>query len=294
LSGTAPGAPDPIAARLGSSPPWITGVLNVTPDSFSDGNRFLGRAAALERAHRMRADGAALIEIGGESTAPGASRLTADQELGRIEALVAELAPAMPIAIDTYHTRTAEHCLELGAVAINDVSALRAEPDLARPVAEHAAVLVLMHAKDAPLPHASDRVVTYRDPVEEIAAFLLSRAELAMGAGVAPERIVLDPGAGRFVSLDPAVTWNLLADFRRLVARLRPFRVMVATSRKSFLGLPLAERDPLSQLTGLAGLMGGADFLRTHEPGMAVQFLDAARKLRWLPPSAEVPGARLG
>ena len=279
------GSPDPVPTRLGTAPPWITGVLNVTPDSFSDGARFFEPGAARAHARAMRSDGAAMVEIGGESTAPGATPLTAGEELARIESLVAELAPAMPIAVDTYHVRTAARCLELGAMAINDVSALRAEPDLARPVAEHHALLVLMYAKDGPLPHATDRPVIYRDVVEEIAAFLLARAELALAAGMAVERIVLDPGAGRFVSLDPAVTWCLLADFARLVERLRPFRVMVATSRKGFLGLPLAERDPVSQLTGLAGLMRGAAFLRTHDPRMAVQFLDAARKLRWLPPA---------
>ena len=261
---------------LGSLAPWIMGVLNVTPDSFADGGQFLAAEAAEAQARRLAADGAAIIDIGGESTAPGSRPVGWEEELARIEPVVASLSAGQALSIDTYHARTAARCLELGARIVNDVSAGRAEPEIADVVREHDAVLVMMYAKDGPLPHATDRPVTYQDVTAEIADWLLRRIEWAMARGLAPEQLVIDPGMGRFVSLDPADSWRLLRELDRLVARLAPVPVLIGTSRKGFLGLPLAERDPVSQLTGLLAVQRGAAIVRTHHARMMRQFLDVA------------------
>ncbi len=272
------------AALVASSEPQIIGVLNVTPDSFSDGGRYLDPRSAVEHARRMAAEGAALVEIGGESTAPGSRPLSPAEELARIEEVARELGNGdLGFAVDTYHAATAARCLELGAIAVNDTSALRADPDLARVVAAFDAGLVLMHAKDAPLPHVTDRPKAYGDLVEDLADFLLRRAERAVAAGVDPGRIVLDPGWGRFLSLDPGVSFELLRRLGELVERLRPFPVMVAVSRKGFLGGSGEERDALSQLVALHAVEEGARFIRSHRVGMMRRFLEAAARLGRLP-----------
>lgn len=272
---------DPPASR-----PWIMGVLNVTPDSFSDGGRHLAPETAIAAAREMRAEGATIVDVGGESTAPGSRPVDAAEEQRRVLPVVERLGHEMPLSIDTYRASTAERCLALGAAMINDVSALRADPGLARVVAEHEAGLVLMHAKDGPLPHASDRPAHYRDVVAEIGEFLLRRAEVAIRAGVRETNIALDPGWGRFLALDPAPTWELLDRFDELVARLHPFPVVVGISRKGFLGGDLAERDALSQLLALEAVGKGAAIVRTHNVRLMRRFLETAGRLGHRLPAA--------
>ncbi len=271
---------------LAAPPPWILGVLNLTPDSFSDGGRFGDPESAIAAARAMMREGAAAVDVGGESTAPGRKPVDAATELARIEPVVRALAPEMPLSIDTYHAATAARCLELGARIINDVSALRADPAMVEVVAGSEAALILMHAKDAPLPHVSPRPARYRDVVEEVAAFLLERADFAVRRGIAAERIILDPGWSAFLSHDPEDSWRLLAAFDRFVARVAPFPVMVAVSRKGLLKVPMEERDPLSQLLALFALEAGAALVRTHHVRMMRQFLEAAAKCGRRPAAA--------
>lgn len=279
-----------LVALLGSPPPWIMGVLNVTPDSFSDGGLFYETATAIAAGRRLRAEGAAIVDVGGESTAPGSRPVPAAEEQRRVLGVVEALAPLMPVSIDTYRAATAALCLERGAVMVNDVSALRADPDLARVVAGHGAALVLMHAKDAPLPHATDRPASYRDIVAEIGDFLLRRAEVALRAGVREELLLLDPGWGRFVSLDPEESFRLLRELPRLVERLRPFPVVVGVSRKGFLGGDVAERDALSQLVALDAVEKGAALVRTHNVRLMRRFLATASRLgRRFPEGFRIP-----
>ena len=260
--------------------PWLMGVVNVTPDSFSDGGRHLAPDAAVAHGRQLLADGAHVLDLGGESTAPGSCPITGEQELCRLEPVVQALAPVATLSIDTYRAATAARCIELGARIVNDVSALRADPDMAAVVRDLGPVLVMMHAKDGPLPHATDRPAHYGDLVRDLADWLSTRVEVAMAAGIAADRIVLDPGWGRFLSLEPAHSWELLARFDELVERLAPFPVVVGISRKGFFGVPLAERDPLSQLTGLVAAQKGAALIRTHHVRMAAHFLDAAQRMR--------------
>ncbi len=261
--------------------PWIMGVVNVTPDSFTDGGLFLAAEAAIAHGRALLADGAQLLDIGGESTAPGSTPLHAAAELARIEPVVATLAADAVLSVDTYHAATAERCLALGARMINDVSALRADPALAAVVRDHAAVLVMMYAKDGPLPHATGAPRVYADVVREIGDFLARRVDHAVGQGIPAERLVLDPGWGRFVSLDPDDSFRVLEQLDRLVDRFAPIPLLVGTSRKGFLGVPMADRDPVSQLTALEALRRGALYVRTHNARMMRQFIETARKIGW-------------
>lgn len=273
-----------MALATGTTPPQIgapqlVGVLNVTPDSFSDGGRFAAAGTAITGAREMLAQGAHLIDIGGASTAPGSSPVPAEVEWQRIAPVVEALAREMPLSIDTYRVDVARQALALGAQMINDVSAFRAEPDMVRLVADAGCRVILMHAKDAPLPHASDVPRHYGDVIGDIGDFLAERVDHAMAHGIPADRLILDPGMGRFVSIDPADSWQLLSRFDELVARFAPIPVMVGTSRKGFLGGRLADRDPVSQLTALAACLKGARFVRTHNVPMAAEFLAAARAM---------------
>jgi dihydropteroate synthase len=268
---------------LSAPAPWIMGVVNVTPDSFTDGGRFLAAEAAIAHGRELLADGAHLLDIGGESTAPGARPLDAATELARIEPVARALAGEAVLSIDTYHAATAARCLGLGARVINDVSALRADPAMAEVVREHGAVLVMMHAKDGPLPHATDAPRTYKNIVGEIGDFLAGRVDHALSRGIAANRLVLDPGWGKFISLDPADSFRLLEGLTLLVDRFRPVPLLVGLSRKGFLGVPMADRDPVSQLASLIAVQRGALYVRTHAPRMMAQFVEVARKSASLP-----------
>jgi dihydropteroate synthase len=277
-----------LTSLLGTPAPWLMGVLNVTPNSFTDGGRFVAPDTALAHARAMIEAGAAIVDIGGESTAPGRAPVGGEVELARIEGVVATLVPEAVVSVDTYRAATAARCLGLGARIVNDVSAMRADPDMPAVVRAHGAILVMMHSKEPDaLPHASDLAITYADAVTAIGDFLARRIDAAVAAGIPAERLVVDPGWGKFISLDPGDSWRLLEGFERLVERLAPVPVMVAASRKGFFGVPMAERDPVSQLTGVVGAMRGAAVLRTHDVRMARQFLDAGMRMGLRYPAAE-------
>ncbi len=270
----------PLSALFGGPPPWIFGVLNCTPDSFSDGGKFATPESALVAAREMRNQGAHAIDIGGESTRPGGDTVPAAEELRRIEPVVTSLAAEIPLSIDTYPAEVAERCLALGAAIINDVSAMRADPRMAAVCAEHRAYVVLMYSKESgDRPHASDRPRAYRSISDEIASELLRRVDAALDAGIKEDRLILDPGMGRFISCEPDDSWALLRHMARFVELVAPLPVMICTSRKGFLGGRLADRDPVSQLTALAALEQGVSAVRTHHVPMLRSFIDAAHRL---------------
>jgi dihydropteroate synthase len=280
--------PHRLVKLLGPAAPWLMGVVNVTPNSFTDGGRYLDPGAALAHARSLLADGAHVLDIGGESTAPGTEPIQSEAELARVEPVVRALAAEAVLSIDTYHAATAARCVELGVPIVNDVSAMRADPEMMAVVRDLRPVVVLMHAKDGPLPHATDRPVHYEDVVREVGDWLAARVDAALAAGIEADQLVLDPGWGKFLSLNPDHTWELLARFEELTARFRPIPVMVAISRKGFFGVPMAERDPLSQLTSLVAAQKGAAFVRTHHVRMAAQFLASARRMRLELPAGQV------
>jgi len=217
----------------------VVGVVNVTPDSFSDGGAFLDADRAIARAKSLLGAGAALIDVGGESTRPGSEGVSAAEELRRVEPVLEGLA-GLPVSIDTSKAAVASRALELGAVLVNDVTALRADPDLAGVVADAGAYLCLMHM------HADPRTMQddprYDDVVAEVSSFLEDRLGAAVAAGIQEERICLDPGLGFGKTVEHNL--ELLARMDELVAIGRP--VLVGASRKRFLGRMLGDRDAVT------------------------------------------------
>jgi dihydropteroate synthase len=258
------------AARAGERT-LIMGVLNVTPDSFSDGGRFFVPDEALAHAERMVAEGADVLDIGGESTRPATfttgEPLAAEEELRRILPIIraiVERLPNVPISVDTYKARVARQAVEAGATMVNDISALRADPEMAAVVAELGTPLCLMHLPG--LPTALPAKPVYEDVVREVRDHLLERAEAARAAGIAPENIVLDPGIG----FGKTVAHNL-----ELLRRLRElttlgYPLLLGTSRKSTIGKVLGDLPPEERLEGTAAtvalsIANGAAIVRVHD-----------------------------
>ena len=216
----------------------VLGILNVTPDSFSDGGRFLGPDDAVAHGIALRAAGADLVDVGGESTRPGAGRVGPGDELDRVLPVVRDLvAEGVPVSIDTTRASVAEAVLEAGATVVNDVSGGLADPAMARVVAQARVPWILMHWRGH-----SDRMAelaTYEDVLGEVGAELVARVDAAVLAGVDPGRIVLDPGLG--FAKNAAHNWALL---RRLDVFVDlGFPILVGASRKRFLGELLADAD---------------------------------------------------
>ena len=248
----------------------VMGVLNVTPDSFSDGGRYAGPEESVAAARRMADDGAAIIDVGGESTRPGADPVSADDELGRIVPVV-ELLRGVPVSIDTRHAEIASAALDAGAAVVNDVSA-GSDPEMFHLVAERGAGLVLMHMQGEP--GTMQQTPHYEDVVGEVEAYLLERAARAEAAGVVRGRILIDPGIGFGKTL--AHNMALLRALPRLAGHGYP--VLAGLSRKAFLGA-ITDRavdkrhDATTAAIALAARSGAA-VLRVHDVPAA---LDAAR-----------------
>jgi dihydropteroate synthase len=242
----------------------LMGVVNVTPDSFSDGGQFLAPDRAIAHARQMVVDGAELLDVGGESTRPGARSVTAEEELARVGPVLAGLDDAgVPISIDTSKAAVAEPALDAGAEIVNDVTALRADSSMAGLCAERDCVVVLMHMQGTP--RTMQENPTYDDVVDDVKAFLAERIEFAVGEGVAEERIWVDPGIG----FGKTVEHNL--ELLRRLGELRELGrpVVVGTSRKRFIGT-LTGRDVDDRLGGtiasnVLALRAGADVLRVHD-----------------------------
>jgi dihydropteroate synthase len=260
---------------------WIVGVLNLTPDSFSDGGRFLDPVAATDQAMRMLEEGADILELGGESTRPGAVAVPADEELDRILPVLRELRPRLtiPVAVDTYKPEVARVALEEGADIINDIYGVRGEGHLAAVVAEKCAGLVIMHMKGTP--QDMQRAPQYDDVVGEVSAFLADRVAFAEQKGVDPQSIIVDPGLGFGKrSQDNLALLGHLTAFHRLG---KP--IMVGPSRKSLVGdvlkLPVEQRQHGTAACVAAAVLQGAAFVRVHEVrscAQLVRMLDAIRR----------------
>ncbi|WP_206518070.1 dihydropteroate synthase [Rhodococcus sp. X156] len=216
----------------------VMGILNVTSDSFSDGGRYLDRGAAIAHGVELRRAGADVVDVGGESTRPGAQRVDAAAETERVVPVVAALcAEGVPVSVDTMRASVAAAAVAAGATIINDVSGGKADPDMARVVAETGATWVLMHWRA----HSDTmaQLATYDDVVADVRTELMARVEEAVRAGVDPSRLVIDPGLGFAKTGDH--NWALLRALPDLVATGLP--VLVGASRKRFLGALLADAD---------------------------------------------------
>lgn len=257
----------------------VMGVVNVTPDSFSDGGLWLDAGTAIRHGIDLAAQGADIVDVGGESTRPGALRIDEDEEMRRVLPVIAGLvAEGITVSVDTMRASTARHSLEAGASIVNDVSGGRADPEMMGLAAETGSPIVLMHWRE----HSDvmQRHTDYDDLVADIATELLGQVDAAVAAGVDPARIVLDPGLG--FSKTGEQNWTVLAHLDRFVGLGHP--LLVAASRKRFLGDLLADPDGGLRPTGgrddataaitTLSAQAGAWCVRVHEPAASA---DAVR-----------------
>jgi dihydropteroate synthase len=253
------------------------GVVNVTPDSFFDGGVNLRAEDAVGAARRMIAEGAAIVDVGGESTRPGSEGVTLDEELARVVPVLEALGGAIPVSIDTAKAGVARRALKLGAEMVNDVTALRSDAAMAGVVADSGAYLCLMHMQGEP--RTMQWAPTYDDVVSDVAAFLEERLRYAVDAGVAEERICVDPGIGFGKTV--AQNFELVRRLDEIAALGRP--VLVGFSHKSSLGRVLGDPDattgPLSASLAAAvtAYERGATIVRVHDVRETVEALTIAQ-----------------
>ena len=254
--------------QIDLSRPLVMGILNVTPDSFSDGGKYADPEAALRRAEAMIAEGADIIDLGGESTRPGSQPVSAETEAERtipiIEAIVKRFDT--PISIDTSKSDVAERAVDAGAEIINDISGLRFDANIARVAAGRNAGLILMHSRgEFGSMHSQPAV---EDIIAEVTAGLWRSVETGRSVGVADAAIVLDIGIGFGKTLGQNL--ELIAKLDRLVSEFEPYPILVGTSRKSFIGKILDDAPPTERLGGsiasaLAAVLNGARIVRVHD-----------------------------
>lgn len=256
----------------------VVGILNVTPDSFSDGGAYLDTESAVRHGFALSAQGADLVDVGGESTRPGAARVPLDVELSRVIPVVTALAKrGVAVSIDTTRAEVAAQALDAGAQVVNDVSGGNADPDMYRLVADRRVPYVLMHSRGPSIDMTAR--ASYADVVHDVRDELRARLDAAVAAGVSPDQVVLDPGIG-FHKIGPQ-NWALLANIDVLAGLGRP--LLVGTSRKAFLGNLLAEggevrpptaRDAATHATTALLAAAGVWGVRVHE---IAPTLDAVR-----------------
>jgi dihydropteroate synthase len=241
------------------------GVLNVTPDSFSDGGKFLDVEDAVRCGIKMAEEGADIIDVGGESTRPGSDPATIEEELSRVIPVIEALAKEIdiPISIDTYKSQVAKKALGAGAEMINDISALRFDPKMKEVASEYQVPIVLMHIKGTPKNMQENPY--YEDVIEEIIKYLKESIQLAKDGGVQEENIIIDPGIGFGKRLEDNL--NILKNLKKFSILNHP--ILVGPSRKSFIGkvlnLQVAERLEGSLAALAVGIMNGANIIRVHD-----------------------------
>ncbi|HTR44413.1 MAG TPA: dihydropteroate synthase, partial [Thermodesulfovibrionales bacterium] len=244
----------------------IMGILNVTPDSFSDGGRHFDRDVAIECGLRMVEDGADIIDIGGESTRPGADPLPLEEELRRTVPVIEALAKgvSVPLSIDTYKADVAKRALDAGASMVNDISGLRFDPAMAKTIAHYKVPVVVMHIKGTPKNMQADPV--YDALIPEIIEYLRGSIRIAMEAGIGEDMIVVDPGIGFGKTFDHNL--EILKNLDAFTMLGKP--LLVGPSRKAFLGRILGNAAPSERVEGTAAavaisIMNGANMVRVHD-----------------------------
>jgi len=257
----------------------VMGVLNVTPDSFSDGGQFLDKDRAIEHGLRMAADGAAIIDVGGESTRPGAEGVSAEEQIRRVVPVIQGLSKKtnVPVSIDTYHVEVADAALQVGASMINDISALSDER-MAESVAEKQVPIVLMHMQGTP--RTMQIEPNYDDVVAEVLQFLLERAKKATAFGIPREVIFIDPGIGFGKTLEHNIL--LLKNLDKFVAT--GYRVLVGTSRKNFIGSLTGKEKSTDRLFGTVATVAlcvaaGVSIVRVHDVAEMLDVVKVARAI---------------
>ena len=265
--------PRPLLARFDQPLPLVMGIINITPDSFSDGGRHFDPSTAIEAGHAMLQAGADILDIGGESTRPGAEPVSPDEEIARVIPVVRELAKAAPVSIDTRHAATMQAALEAGAEIINDVTGLRHDPAAVDFLARNQAPIVLMHMPGTD-PRSMQAQAEYADVVLEVARFLRDRVATLEALGIARGRIAIDPGIG----FGKTMAHNLaLIEALPILAQIG-CPIMLGASRKRFIGTLSGVEQAEARLAGslavaLAGAARGAAILRVHDVAETIQAL---------------------
>jgi len=266
---------------LGDDTPRVMGILNVTPDSFSDGGRFLDPGAALDRALRMQEEGAAIIDVGAESTRPGAAPVSGEEELARLVPVVTRLVPKLnvPVSVDTSKFEVMRAMLDLGVRVINDVRAMRTDERIPALIADRGAAVVLMHSRGEPGQMQKD--TEYADLLGEVVEGLKEARGRALDAGIRAGDIAVDPGIGFGKSVEG--NWELLRSLPR-IGRELDCPVLIGLSKKSFLtrtfGVPIDRIGAPMAAAHLAALEGGARILRAHDIIETVQTIQIFQRTR--------------
>ena len=258
---------DRAGTRRKSPGPVVVGILNITPDSFSDGGEFLDPGAAAEHAATMLDEGADILDVGGESTRPGSDPVSQEEEIQRVIPVLERILSVRPeaeISVDTYRSGTATAALEAGASLVNDVTALRGDPRIASVIQEAACPVILMHMQGEP--KTMQKEPHYEDVVREVRDFLAERAEYAVAAGIRPENVILDPGIGFGKNLEHNLA--LLHNLEAIVDL--GFPVLIGASRKSFIGRITGVQDARYRVSGTVATTvlayeQGATFFRVHD-----------------------------
>lgn len=260
----------------------LMGILNVTSDSFYDGGRYLGLDRALRRAEEMIAEGADLIDVGGESTRPGAEPVPLEEELRRVVPVVRAIRERFPevfLSVDTYKAKVAEEALKAGADMVNDISGLRFDPQMRSLVADWKAPVVIMHIKGTP--RDMQKNPYYEDVVRELLDYFRDRMDAALGAGIPEDQIVLDPGIGFGKRLEDNLA--ILAGLAHFRALGRP--LLIGHSRKSFIAMIAGDIPPEGRLPGTLGVtaycvLKGVEILRVHDVAENRQVVEVMEALR--------------
>jgi dihydropteroate synthase len=256
------------------------GILNLTPDSFSDGGAYVDVEAAIDHGLKMAEAGAHLVDVGGESTRPGSQPVEATEQIRRVKPVIQELAGRLraPMSVDTTSAAVAEAALDAGAAIVNDISALRADPRMADLLAERGCPVVIMHMKGTP--RTMQTAPRYDDVVREVMGFLRERRDVALNAGLAPERIALDPGFGFGKTRDHNL--RLLANMESFLELAQP--LLVGFSRKRTIGdvldLPVEQRLEGSLAAAVAATLAGASIVRVHDVQPTVRAVRMAAAIR--------------
>jgi dihydropteroate synthase len=264
------------------------GILNVTPDSFSDGGQFLSLDQAVARAEEMIAEGADIIDVGGESTRPGGEPVSVEEEIGRVVPVIEALSSRVstPLSVDTTKSEVARAALEAGAAIVNDISALRFDFYVADAAARAGAGLVLMHSRGTPA--TMHRMPPVADVIEEVVSSLRASIHMAERRGVARESIVIDPGIGFGKTQEQNL--ELIARLDELIAAFPDYPLLIGTSRKSFIGriladesgtpAPASERVHGTMATITAAVLKGAHIIRVHDVKAAAETIRVSESLR--------------
>ena len=266
---------------------YIMGILNVTPDSFSDGGKFFSVETAVNHAIEMEKEGADIIDIGGESTRPGSKPVDIDEEINRVIPVIEELASKIkiPLSIDTYKSEVAKKALDLGVAMVNDITALRHDKNLASLVAEYNVPICLMHMKGEP--QNMQQNPTYEDVVKEIYDFLIERINFAISIGIKKQNIIIDPGLGFGKRTGKGIEDNSEIIHRLSELKDLGYPILIGASKKTFIGNMCGCKSPLSVNERLGGsiaaantaVMNGADIVRVHDVKETRQSLDFVDKI---------------